>query len=82
MSNTPITLKSLLGLKNIQLSTLATKLNVNKSSVTRWAKNKVPGERVLEVEAATGIPRDLLRPDLYGTLPTKKAKRKSREAAE
>jgi DNA-binding transcriptional regulator YdaS (Cro superfamily) len=77
-------LKSLLGLKNMRLSHLAAALKVNKSLVTRWSQNKVPAERVLDVETATGIPRDMLRPDLYGAAPKPKAKAKraTKEAAE
>jgi DNA-binding transcriptional regulator YdaS (Cro superfamily) len=38
---------------------------VDKSRLTRWAKNGIPAERVLDVERITGIPREQLRPDLY-----------------
>lgn len=86
MSNEASTLKYLLGVKNMRLSQLAVALKVNKSLVTRWAQKKVPAERVIDVEKATGIPREFLRPDLYGAapkpVPKPKSKRPVKEAAE
>jgi len=43
---------------------LARKVGISQPSVSNW--NRVPAERVVAVEAATGISRALLRPDLYG----------------
>lgn len=45
---------------------LAEKLNVTKQAVTKW-RRKVPAERVLGIEEATGgaVTRHDLRPDLY-----------------
>lgn len=35
--------------------------------VTNWKKRgQVPVERVLQIEAATGISRHILRPDIFG----------------
>ena len=35
-------------------------------AIQAWLKkNRVPAERVLAVEKATGVPRHQLRPDLY-----------------
>ena len=42
---------------------LARKIGISQPSVSNWAR--IPAERVLAVEAATGIDRSLLRPDLY-----------------
>ena len=42
---------------------LARKINISQPSVSNWSK--VPAQRVVAVEAATGIPRAELRPDLY-----------------
>jgi DNA-binding transcriptional regulator YdaS (Cro superfamily) len=42
---------------------LAEKLQINRASIAGWSR--VPAERVLAVEAATGVPRSKLRPDLY-----------------
>ena len=44
---------------------LARALSINVTSVYAW--RRVPRGRVLAVENATGIPRNLLRPDLYPT---------------
>lgn len=42
---------------------LAQKLRVTKQAVSQW--QKVPPIRVLEVEKISGIPRHIIRPDLY-----------------
>ncbi|BBC01101.1 MULTISPECIES: Cro/CI family transcriptional regulator [Bradyrhizobium] len=42
---------------------LARKIGISQPSVSNWSK--VPAQRVIAVEAATGISRDNLRPDLY-----------------
>jgi TorA maturation chaperone TorD len=43
---------------------LARRIGISQPSVSNWAR--VPAERVLSVEAATGVGRAILRPDLYG----------------
>ena len=45
-------------------SELARQIGISQPSVSNW--NRVPAERVLIVEAATGVDRKVLRPDLYG----------------
>jgi TorA maturation chaperone TorD len=45
------------------VAALARKIGISQPSVSNWAR--VPAERVLAVEAATGIERSMLRPDLY-----------------
>jgi TorA maturation chaperone TorD len=45
------------------VSELARRIGISQPSVSNW--DKVPAERVLAVEAATGIQRVRLRPDLY-----------------
>lgn len=42
---------------------LARRIGISQPSVSNWAR--VPAERVLEVENASGIPCSVLRPDLY-----------------
>jgi len=42
---------------------LARRVGISQPSVSNW--DKVPAERVLSVEAATGVNRKVLRPDLY-----------------
>jgi TorA maturation chaperone TorD len=45
------------------VSELARRIGISQPSVSNW--ERVPADRVLQVEAATGISRELLRPDLY-----------------
>src|SRR5215475_12351737 len=49
------------------VSELARRIGISQPSVSNW--DKVPAERVLAVEAATGIARVKLRPDLYREQP-------------
>src|ERR1700745_469587 len=42
---------------------LARKIGIAQPSVSNW--NTVPAQRVIAVEAATGVSRKVLRPDLY-----------------
>ncbi|UPK24622.1 molecular chaperone TorD family protein [Bradyrhizobium sp. 195] len=42
---------------------LARKISISQPSVSNWSK--IPARRVMAVEAATGVPRAELRPDLY-----------------
>jgi TorA maturation chaperone TorD len=46
---------------------LARKIGISQPSVSNWAR--VPAERVLSVETATGVSRAVLRPDLYAEHP-------------
>jgi TorA maturation chaperone TorD len=43
---------------------LARQIGISQPSVSNW--DRIPAERVLKVEAVTGIDRKILRPDLYG----------------
>lgn len=43
---------------------LARKIGISQPSVSNWSR--IPAERVLSIEAATGVSRMILRPDLYG----------------
>lgn len=45
------------------VSELARRIGISQPSVSNW--DKIPAERVLAVEAATGVARMRLRPDLY-----------------
>lgn len=42
---------------------LSLKLGLSRGAVSQW--DRVPAERVLEVERLTGVPRESIRPDLY-----------------
>jgi TorA maturation chaperone TorD len=46
------------------VSELARQIGISQPSVSNWTR--VPADRVVAVEAATGIDRSVLRPDLYG----------------
>jgi TorA maturation chaperone TorD len=47
---------------------LAQKIGISQPSVSNWSR--VPADRVISVEAVTGVARDVLRPDLYATQPS------------
>jgi DNA-binding transcriptional regulator YdaS (Cro superfamily) len=47
------------------LTGLARIIGVKTPSVDGWRERGVPPKRVLAVEAATGVSRHLLRPDIY-----------------
>lgn len=49
-----------------RVNDLAAACSVTHSAISQW--KRVPSDRVLIVEKVTGIPRDELRPDLYGEL--------------
>src|SRR3989442_5586233 len=49
------------------IGALARKIGISQPSVSNWSR--VPAERVLSVEAATGVSRAILRPDLYAEHP-------------
>jgi TorA maturation chaperone TorD len=46
------------------VSELARRIGISQPSVSSW--DRVPAERVLSVETATGVNRAVLRPDLFG----------------
>jgi TorA maturation chaperone TorD len=50
------------------VSELARQIGISQPSVSNWIR--IPAERVLAVEAATGIDRTTLRPDLYSAKDT------------
>ncbi len=45
------------------IAQLARKIGISQPSVSNWTR--VPAQRVIAVETATGVPRTDLRPDLY-----------------
>ena len=49
------------------VSELARRLHIAQPSVSNWTR--IPAERVLAVESATGLAREILRPDLYAKAP-------------
>ena len=42
---------------------LARAVGLSRAAIYKWTR--IPAERVVSVETATGIPREKLRPDLY-----------------
>lgn len=49
---------------------LADQLGIKSASISEWkARGRVPAERVLDIEAATGVSRHDLRPDIFGPPP-------------
>lgn len=46
------------------VSELARQIGISQPSVSNWIR--IPAERVVSVEAVTGVDRTVLRPDLYG----------------
>jgi len=48
------------------VNALASAVGVSYQAVQQWVKaRRVPAERVLDIERATGVTRHSLRPDLY-----------------
>lgn len=45
---------------------LAKRLGITQGAISQWLKRGVPPERCKAVEKITGIPREKLRPDIYG----------------
>ena len=54
--------------RHVKAGTLAERIGIDRSTLTRYETDKIaiPPERVLLIEGLTGIPRDALRPDIYG----------------
>ena len=51
--------------RNLRLIDVVRGLGLGKPTATKWAQQRIPAERVLDVERLTGIKRHVLRPDLY-----------------
>ena len=49
----------------LSVEALAERLGVERTTVWRWERGRVPADRLRTVERLTGIPRETLRPDLY-----------------
>jgi len=45
------------------ISWLAPRLGISQPALSKWSQ--IPAERALKIEKITGIPRHLLRPDLW-----------------
>lgn len=53
----------LLRAKRGRLAEVAHGLGLTRAAVVKW--ERVPADRLIEIERITGIPREQLRPDLY-----------------
>ena len=53
----------------MSMAELARALDVDKATVSRWAKGRIAVARVVDVERITGVSREVLRPDIYGIRP-------------
>jgi DNA-binding transcriptional regulator YdaS (Cro superfamily) len=56
-------LNAYLKAKRGRLSRLAEELDITPGAIAQW--KEVPDDKLIAIETATGIPRQLLRPDLY-----------------
>lgn len=63
------------------LSKVAAALNVTTNRLANWLKRGVPAERCPDVEAATGVPCEKLRPDVNWHV-LRQTSRKSRQRAD
>ena len=45
------------------IAALARDLGITRAAIHQW--DRIPADRVVEVERVTGVPREELRPDLY-----------------
>jgi len=57
-----------------RVADLARRLGVTHAAIRQWNLKRIPPLRILQVERYTGIPRHVLRPDLYAA-PRVKRKR-------
>lgn len=48
------------------LDDLAAAFGVDRTTVWRWETGKVPVSRLGDIERLTGVPRQVLRPDIFG----------------
>lgn len=63
------------------LASLGTSVGVSAQAVWKWLQTGViPVNRVLDVERETGIPRETLRPDVFGAPRPRPRRRVSRTA--
>ncbi|MDO6718837.1 YdaS family helix-turn-helix protein [Psychrosphaera sp. 1_MG-2023] len=45
---------------------LAEALGITEQAIGKWKNKKIPASRIVELENLLGVPRQELRPDLYG----------------
>jgi len=47
-------------------SQLARALNVTRQTVASWRRRGIPLERAIEIERVLGVPKEAIRPDIFG----------------
>lgn len=58
-------LKTYMSVQKVSQVQLASLLGVTQGAISQWLSNRIPAERVLDIERNTGVSRHDLRPDLY-----------------
>jgi DNA-binding transcriptional regulator YdaS (Cro superfamily) len=58
---------------------LARILRLTPTTIYQW-RQRIPAERIIQIEEATGVPRNVLRPDLYDGWTPAKRRRQSRQS--
>ncbi len=51
---------------DLTLEGFASRFGVNKTTAMRWEDGNISAERALEIAKKTGIPKEKLRPDIFG----------------
>ena len=59
-------LRTYLDASDRTVDALASELGVNRTTIWRWETGKIPVERLADIERVTKIPRQKLRPDIFG----------------
>ena len=54
-----------LSARSIPLTQLADQLKINRQAVWKWRQRGVPAGRLIEIEQFTGIPREVIIPELF-----------------
>ena len=66
MKATPTDLPAIRAIAVNGLGFLAKRLGISKQAISQWQWRGVPADRVLAVAKATGVPKEELRPDIFG----------------
>jgi len=56
--------------EGISMSELARRLGVHRSAVLHWERGRISPQRAVDLERRIGIPREVLRPDIFGPVET------------
>ena len=61
----PFDLSKTLGRRGIKHADLARAMGVQRSTVSRWCRKRVPPERCRDLSGYLGIPMHVIRPDIF-----------------